>query len=211
MVKLTVFDLDGTIVHEPEFYRTVYSGTLTELVKERRGESGLEILRQCRENYNGKGELALLALNIPFREWAQRLIHAPLDLISPRPTLVEQIRKLSARKVIYTGSPTEMAERVLGRLGFAPQDFDDIVGWKESELLPVKWTCSSLVFETILKKFSVVPSQAWAVGDDWEADLLPAHSLGMKTARIRKQGGSPSAWFPTVEEFLAQIEGGENE
>ncbi len=201
-MKLIVFDLDGTIVAEPEFYRKVYSATLNLVVESRRGKRGLQILEHCREKFDGKGELALLALNIPFREWAQYLTEAPLDLIVPQPTLVKQMRKLSAHKVIYTGSPTRMAQRMLARLGFSREDFDEIIGWDESELFPMKWTCSPLVFKMILTKFSVAPSEVWSVGDDWETDLKPAKIIGMKTAEIRNYKGEPTQQFNRLEDFL---------
>ena len=212
MAKLIVFDLDGTIVVEPEFYRKVYSGTLTDLIRDERGERGLEILHFYRENYDGKGELALFALNIPFRSWAERLIDAPLDLISPQPEFVERFRSLKAKKVIYTGSPMEMAYRILQKVGFKEDDVDLIVGWKEPELFPLKWGCSPLVFESILLRFQCSPQDAWAVGGDWDTDLNPAQSIGMGTARICKQGGHADKEFETFAAFLNHmIEGKEHE
>lgn len=209
MTKLIVFDLDGTIVVEPEFYKEVYSGTLTDLVEDVRGERGLETLRFYRENYDGKGELALFALNIPFRMWAERLINASLDLISPQPELVEKFRSLKSKKVIYTGSPVEMADKILQRVGFTKDDVDLIVGWREPELSPLKWSCSPLVFESILLRFQHVPADAWAVGDDWDTDLNPAKVIGMRTARVRKQGGFAAREFGTLVAFLDHILGGE--
>jgi len=208
MKKLVVFDLDGTISVNSEFYRKVYSGTLESLIMERRGKEGLAMLKYCRENYDGKGELALFALNIPFRDWAQLLVNAPMELLMPQPRLCELIHALVTVKVVYTGSPIDMAARVLQRLGFSPtEDFDLILGWQEPELFPCKWTCSPLVFDGILKRFSVSPAEAWAVGDVWDTDLLPAQTVGMRTAMVRKQqGGHPDIWVPSVEEFLERLE-----
>lgn len=209
MTKLVVFDLDGTIAVNSEFYRTIYSGTLNKLVADRRGEDGLTMLRHCRNKYDGLGELALLALNIPFWEWAQLLVNAPLESLVPQPQLCGQIRDLQMIKVIYTGSPVGMAMKILERIGLSPaQDFDLIIGWKEPELFPTKWTCSPLVFEKILQKFSVSPDEAWAVGDTWITDLLPAQALGMRTALVRKNGGVPDARFSSVEMFIASIKQG---
>jgi len=211
MKKLVVFDLDGTIVVEPEFYRKVYSVTLNQVVERERGKQGVEVLQYCRENFNGKGELALFMLNIPFRKWAKELINAPLDLIHPHPVLVEQIRELGKKKVIYTGSPKEMALRVLERVGFSEGDFDFILGWREPELFPIKWSCSSIMFEYILKKFLMNPQEAWSVGDNWETDLRPAQVIGMKTAGIRKRGGNPTIWFAALQQFLTYVGGEKDE
>ncbi|MCD6429130.1 HAD family hydrolase [bacterium] len=206
MVELVVFDFDGTLVRNSEFYRKVYSATLAQVVENERGKQGLEVLQYYREKYDGKGELSLFALNIPYRKWAQLLIEAPLDLVQANSKLVKQMRRLDVYKVIYTGSPTEMIRCVLLRLGFILEDFDDIIGWKEPELFPVKWTCSPLIFEMILKKFSVSPSKAWAVGDDWETDLRPAQVIGMNTAAVWNFKGRPTLYFEKLEDFLNYLE-----
>ena len=49
MEKLVIFDLDGTIVAEPEFYRKVYSGTLRELIYQESGAEGIKMLEYCRQ------------------------------------------------------------------------------------------------------------------------------------------------------------------
>lgn len=201
--NLIIFDLDGTIVANPMFYATTYSGTLNHLIAEKRGEQGVEMLRYCREHYDGRGELALFALNIAFREWAEALINVSLESLTPQPQLCRKIRDSRGIKVIYTGSPIEMALKILKRVGFSPdEDFDLIMGWREPELFPIKWTCSSFVFEEILRRFSVSPSAAWAVGDVWGTDLLPAKAIGMKTALVGSSVGMPDAVFPTIEMFM---------
>lgn len=201
--NLIVFDLDGTIVANPMFYRTTYSGTLNHLIAEKRGKRGIEMLHYCREYYDGRGELALFALNIAFREWAEVLTNSSLASLTPQPQLCRKIRDFRGIKVIYTGSPIEMALKILERVGFSPnEDFDLIVGWREPELFPTKWTCSPFVFEEILRRFSVLPSAAWAVGDVWDTDLLPAKTIGMKTALVGDCVGMPDAVFLTIEMFM---------
>ena len=202
MEKLVVFDLDGTIVVEPVFYRKFYSGTLTQLVKREKGKKGLEVLEYYRKNFSGRGELSLFMLNIPFKKWREELVNSSLDLISPKPMLVAQIRELEMKKVIYTGSPEEMALRILERVGFREGDFDCLFGWKEPELFPVKWSCSPIMFEYILEKYQVNPKEAWSVGDNWETDLVPAQKIGMKTAKVGKPSGNPTVQASSIEEFL---------
>lgn len=206
MARLFIFDFDGTVSVNHEFYKDVYSGTLNKLIQDKRGEEGIEVLKDCRKNYDGKGELALFALNIPFREWAKKLIDAPLDLLAPQPLLIRQFNTLRAIKVIYTGSPVEMVVKMLSKLGFSKNDFDLIIGWREPEFFPIKWGCSPLVFESILNRFSVDPTDAWAVGDDWDTDLKPAQVIGMRTATVRKKGGNPNKHFPSLCDFLDSIQ-----
>lgn len=205
MEKLIVFDLDGTIVKWSEEYRKIYSGSLNQVVKRERGELGLKVLQYCRENFNGKGELSLFILNIPFRKWAKKLIEASLDSINTQPMLVNQIRELDTKKVIYTGSPVKMVSRVLIKMGFSEKDFDLVIGWREPELFPVKWSCSPIVFEYFLKRFQISPEHAWSVGDDWDTDLRPAQRIGMNTVKVGKLDGNPTLLVPSIQEFLNYI------
>lgn len=203
MLTAYIFDLDGTLATDREFYRSVYSGTLTELIREERGAEGIRMLEYCRKSYQGKGELALFALNIPFNIWAERLIAAPLDLITPNPALVRAIRQISGVKVIYTGSPTQMAERILKRLGFNQNDFAEVVGWEIGELFPMKWSCAPFVFRSLLEKYQCQPGLSWSIGDKWDTDLEPAQRLGIKTALIAERNGSSAdVCFASVCDFL---------
>lgn len=202
--NLLVFDMDGTIVDEPEFYRGVYSGTLNETIASEKGQIGLDALQWYRTNQGGKGELALAALGIPFGRWADRLIAAPLNLIAPQPAVVERLRSLDVRKVIYTGSPTLMALRILERFGFDPfRDFDYILGWESPQSSPMKWGCSPQPFRDILQQFNCKPCNAWSVGDNWETDLEPARQIGISTFQIGNRAGIPDYRFPSLAQFLS--------
>jgi len=209
-IKLLIFDFDGVLVEWSKEYRKWYSSTLERVVERERGKKGLEIVEYCRKAFNGKGELALFLLDIPFRKWAQLLIKIPRDIISSQPEIVSRVKKIPAYKVIYTGSPTKMVERVLPWLGFSLGDFHWILGWRKPELFPLKWTSSPLVFEAILSKFSVAPKEAWVVGDDWTTDLQPAKAIGLRTVGIGKCEGKPDFKFKNVKKFLEFI-GGERE
>ena len=203
MKRLVVFDLDGTLVVNPAFYRDVYSGTLTQLIEELKGKQGLEVLARFRRDFGGKGELALKALGIPFAAWAERLIAVSLEQILPNPRLVEAIRCLDAIKVIYTGSPVKMAERVLERIGFAGEDFAKIIGWQVLDEVPAKWSCSPQIFRDLLAEFGADASESWAVGDTWETDLAPAQVAGMQTVLISlRRKGEPDYVYSTLQQFL---------
>lgn len=212
MERAIIFDLDGTLVADSAFYRAVYSGSLTSLVQEMRGEDGLKTLAFCRQTYNGKGELALFALNIPYTSWVEQLVKAPLDLITPQPQMVESIRTLSWKKVIYTGSPRLMAIRTLKQLGFKVGDFDLIIGWDDTDMFPVKWTCAISAFELILLKIGCQPPNCWSVGDTWETDLRPAQLIGAKTAKIGSmKNETATACFPRINDFLSYLKGGSDD
>ena len=98
-----------------------------------------------------------------------------------------------------------MVNCVLVKLGFTADDFDLIIGWQEPETFPVKWTCSPVIFEKIIKQFNCKPGESLAVGDDWSTDLLPAKTLGIKTAQIGKHNSEADFHFDNIQEFLKQI------
>lgn len=203
MAKLIVFDFDGTILAGKQLCTELYSVSLERVIYDQRSTHGIEVLEKCRKNYAGKGELALNALNIPFRNWAHEIFITALKMrVDLHPYLCQLIRRLKAQKVIYSGSPIEVIMRFLPQLGFTSSDFQQILGWQEPEQFPLKWACSPLVFKGILKEFSIAPADALAVGDVWDTDLLPAKTIGMKTAIIGEKVGHPDFCFSTLERFL---------
>jgi FMN phosphatase YigB (HAD superfamily) len=205
MPRVIVFDLDGTLVDDKKFYRDVYSGTLEQLIKDTSGRQGVSTLTHFRENHSGQGELALTELGIPFRAWAEKLCVAPLDLVTPRPDIVAAVRSLNCKKVVYTGSPHQLAIRMLSKRGFKPNDFDRIIGWQPPDQFPAKWSRNTSVFQQILQDFECQPDEAWSVGDSWEADLQPAHAIGMRVAQIGTRNGTPATLFPNIMSFIERI------
>lgn len=204
---LTIWDMDMTIVLQGEFYRKVYSTTLEQTVFEAAREEGLKTLAFYRENREGKGELALGALGIPFSKWAAKLDEASVDDIIPKPDIVERFRKIPSKKVLFTGSPKGMAYRILTRFGFNPeQDFDAIIGWEEPEISPLKWSCSPFVFRAICNEMGVDPQNAWSIGDNWESDLLPAQLQGITTIQINKNTGNPDFRFASISSLIDTVE-----
>src|SRR3989338_6175784 len=131
--KLIIFDLDGTLSDNSTFEEEVYSKSLDKIVAEKRGNYGTEVLSQCRKNFEGKGELSLFALNIPFAGWSKIINESSVDLVKPDRELVEQIKRIDVKKVIYTGSPTKIAERIIEKIGFSVSDFNLILGYSEPE------------------------------------------------------------------------------
>ena len=201
--KLTIWDMDGTLVQEPSFYRGVYSTSLEQTAREIVGQKGVDEINFCRANFEGKGELALGRLGIPFSEWGKRLVAAPVDLITPKSQVVEKFRSLETPKVLFTGSPLEMAMKILDRVGFDPLcDFEMLVGWQEPEDEPSKWYQSKRIFQEILQKMNVNPQDAWSIGDNWETDLAPAQALGLITVQIERTTGQPDYRYPNISAFI---------
>ena len=208
MTDLVILDLDGTIVVEPKFYTSVYSQTLEDLVLERKGPRGVDRLQACRAEYSGKGELVLFELNIPFSAWAEKLMKASLEYVNEQSVLVDTIGEYNFPKVVYTGSPLKMATRLLKKIGFKTHDLNEVIGWENPELYPIKWGCSPLSFEFIMQKFNADPKRTWSVGDNWQTDCMPAQAVGMQTALICRNGsseGNPDLRVNSLYDFLQKI------
>ena len=187
---LYTFDNDNTLYQCPEFFRKVFSETLTEVVSREKGERGLEQLQWCRKNCGGRGELALELLGIPIAHWHELVDQASrehIDLIEPSPELVTELRKLRGHKVIYTGAPLSHAMRVTQRLGFPPGFFEFMFHWEPGDHTPVKWAGTAAPFRAIARYFRVEPMYTVAYGDNWPYDLAPAARLEMRTVLV---GGS---------------------
>src|SRR3990167_7745139 len=71
--KLYIFDLDGTLVDDMEFYRKIYTENLEQLVSERYGQEGLRLVNMMRSANGDKGELALLDLGMSYYDWWDRI------------------------------------------------------------------------------------------------------------------------------------------
>jgi putative hydrolase of the HAD superfamily len=54
------------------------------------------------------------------------------------------------------------------------------------------------LFEHALKWPGVTSAPAWMVGDNFDADIRPAASLGLSTAWLAPGGASPETGIPTV-------------
>ena len=157
---------------------------------------------QITKNFGGKGELSLFALDIPFSGWAKIINESPVDLVKSDSELVEQVKRMGIKKVVYTGSPKIIAERIVEKIGFSVNDFDLILGYSEPEIFPVKWASSPVVLEKIVNQFGFDPDEAWMVGNEWLIDSMPAKSIGIKTAQIKSKVGNPDFCFDTLKEFL---------
>lgn len=204
--ELMICDMDMTIILQGEFYRKIYSTTLEQTIFEAAGENGLRTLSYYRDNFEGKGELALGALGIPFSKWAVKLNEASVDDIIPQPDVVEKFRSTPSKKVVFTGSPKEMAYKLLTQFGFDPEkDFDAIFGWEEPEISPLKWNCSPFVFKAICQRMGVDPLNTWSIGDNWESDLLPAQLQGITTIQINKMTGNPDFRFASIADLIDQV------
>jgi FMN phosphatase YigB (HAD superfamily) len=201
-----IFDLDGTLNVNSQFYFKYYTQTLIEVIKKHKGDLGLEILNRTAKENEGKGGKALIKLDIGFIEWANYINQADLNELVPNPILVDLINKLDGKKVLYTGSPECISKKILLKLGFKLDDFAIIFGWNESQKWPIKWEGSELIYQKFLDLENCSPHHTWSIGDSWNLDLEPAKKIGIKVCGIRKKMSQQTdLWFEKAEYFCQSI------
>ena len=197
-MKMYIFDLDGTLINDMGFYRKIYTENLEALVRERHGEAGLHIVEMVRQKNRGKGDLALLVLGISYDEWFDRVTDADLKMLTPQPEIVRVIQKLEGIKVVFTGTSRKLAVKLLERVGFNANDFNEIIAHEKPAVVPLKLTADKLVFQYLLDKYKVAPKNAYMIGDEYEFDLLPAKMLGINTIEVRHESGRADHFIPNI-------------
>lgn len=205
-MKLYIFDLDGTLIDDMDFYRRIYTENLEKLVKDRYGDEGLKIVEMVRRVNRGKGELALLVLGISYDEWFDAVSDADLKLLPQKPQLVEAVKKLDGIRVVFTGASRSLAEKMLDRVGFKPKDFDEIIAFEKPSVVPLKLSADGLVFQYLLDKYKIVPQDAYMMGDEYEFDLLPAKVIGINVIEVRHKSGKADHFVQTIIDLPKYLE-----
>lgn len=205
-MKLYIFDLDGTLIDDMDFYRRIYTENLEKLVKGRYGDEGLKIVNMVRRVNRGKGELALLVLGISYDEWFDAVSEDDLKLLSKKSQLVEAVKKLDGVRVVFTGASRVLAEKMLSRVGFKPEDFNEIIAFEKPSVVPLKLSADRLVFQYLLGKYKVAPEDAYMVGDEYEFDLLPAKILGINTVEVRHKSGKADHFVQNIIDLPKYLE-----
>lgn len=207
-MKLYIFDLDGTLIDDMDFYRRIYTENLDKLVKGRYGDEGLKIVNMVRRANRGKGELALLVLGISYDEWFDAVSDEDLKLLQQKPKLVEAVKKLNGIRVVFTGASRNLAQKMLGRVGFKPKDFDEMIAFEKPSVVPLKLSADKLVFQYLLDKYKIAPQNAYMMGDEYEFDLLPAKVFGINAIEVRHKSGKAEHFVPSIvdlPEYLKSI------
>jgi FMN phosphatase YigB (HAD superfamily) len=203
--NLYIFDLDGTLVDDMAFYRKIYTENLESLVLERHGAEGMKIVDMVRASNRGKGELALLVLGIPYKDWFEKTSDDQLSQLAGQPDRVKAIRGLKGKKVVFTGTSRSLANKILDRIGFDNNDFVEVIAFDPPAVAPLKLTADPLTFRYLLEKYNGGPAKTYMIGDEYEFDLSPAKALGIHTVEVRHNSHKAERSFPTIAEVLAYL------
>ncbi|MEO0137778.1 MAG: HAD family hydrolase [candidate division WOR-3 bacterium] len=192
MVKVIIFDLDGTLYTSPEVYQKFaeaayhtyakIKNTTLEQAKETLEKRRAEIKEE--KGYPIPYTLALLSFGIPIEEWHNENIKYfdAGDYLKPDQELQGVLKKLKAKYklAVFTNNNRIQTERILNALGIKAL-FDYIFTYENFRLIKP----DPRVFQFLVKEIGFKPEECLMVGDRYHVDLLPAKEQGMAIFEVR--------------------------
>lgn len=192
MIKVILFDLDGTLYKSDEVYQKFAEAAYYTYAKIKKTsiKQAKEILEKRRDEmkkekgYSIPYTLALLSFGIPIEEWHKENIKFfnAGDYLKRDDRLKEILSKLkdNYKLGVFTNNNRVQTERILKALGI-------------EKLFDFKFTYESFnlikpdpeVFKHILKKIDVKPQECLMVGDRYYVDLVPAKEQGMEIFEVK--------------------------
>jgi putative hydrolase of the HAD superfamily len=192
MIKVILFDLDGTLYHSTEVQRKFAEAAYHALAKLKNitvteAESLIEDTREQLKQKHGfpvPYTMTLLRFGMPVEKWHKENINHfdPRDYISANGELrqmLEDLRK-RCRLAILTNNNEVQAGRILEAL-------------KVKDLFEHVFTYNSFrtmkpnpeFYEKAAKEMRVSPNECLVVGDRYNVDLIPAQELGMQIYEVK--------------------------
>ncbi|MEO0216842.1 MAG: HAD family hydrolase [candidate division WOR-3 bacterium] len=191
MLKVIIFDLDGTLYTSNEVYQKFAEAAYYTYAKLKKStlEQAKEILEKRREEmrkergYAVPYTLALLSFGIPIEEWHKENIKFfnAGDFLKKDERLANILSKLKEKYklAVFTNNNRIQTERILKALGIEKL-FDYIFTYESFELIKP----NPEVFKKIIKELKVKPEECLMVGDRYYVDLLPAKEQGMEIHEV---------------------------
>jgi HAD superfamily hydrolase (TIGR01549 family) len=197
-IRCILFDLDGTLYDSKE-YSEYFDSEITQIVAnllhlERNDASRL---LQARRKELVTLTRAVESMGIDRQEF-HRVVAARLEPArylshnEEARNAIRQLRTDGAKIGLVSNSGRGMVVKILGALGLEPALFDVIVTGTDVEPKP-----SHQPFEYALDKLRCDRAETVYIGDRDEAEIRPAHEIGLRTILISQQG-SRSKWADRV-------------
>ncbi len=177
-----VFDLDNTLYPRTCNLFAQIDSLITDYVADVTGLARDEarVLQKAYYRDNGTTLNGLMAFHGVDPDHYLSVVHAiDYSPVEADPALVEAIRRLPGRKLIFTNADTGHAESVLHRLG-AIDLFDGIFDIRATGYTPKP---EKPAYDRFLQHFGVAPDRA-VMFDDLEKNLKTPHELGMRTVQV---------------------------
>ena len=169
--------------------------------------------KEIKKNYFYKYNTTLNGMiknhKINANEFLEFVHNINIDFLKKDPMLIEELKKLDGKKIIFTNGPRNHALNVTKRIGI-DRYFDDIFDIVDSEFVPKP---AIQPYKKLVEKHKIDPKLCGFV-EDIARNLKPAYEMGMKTIWIendepwaKKYSDSDFINFKTnnLSEFLKQI------
>ncbi|MEO0142519.1 MAG: HAD family hydrolase [candidate division WOR-3 bacterium] len=192
MLKIIIFDLDGTLYTSTEVYQKFAEAAYHTYAKLKNTtiEQAKEILERRREElkrergYAVPYTLALLSFGIPIEEWHKENIKFfnAGDYLKPNSELKDVLIQLKKRYklAVFTNNNRIQTQRILKAIGIEAL-FDYVFTYESFNLIKP----DPKIFKMVIKRLKVKPEECLMVGDRYDVDLNPAKELGMKIYEVK--------------------------
>lgn len=192
MLKIILFDLDGTLYKSAEIYQKFAEAAYHTYAMEKHTtiERAKEILETKRDEmkrergYAVPYTLALLAFNIPIEKWHEENIKffdagAYLSEDKKLQNFLKELKKRHKLGVLTNNNKIQ-TERILKKLKI--EEFFDVIFTYESFKLIKP---DPRIFMKVINNIGVKPDECLMVGDRYDVDLVPAKEVGMQIFEVK--------------------------
>ncbi len=192
MIKVILFDLDGTLYKNPEIRKKFAEAAYHALARlknisvddaKRMIEGTREKLKQ-KHGFPVPYTLTLIRFGMPVETWHKENIDFfdPRDYLSQNGELKKMLSGLRkrCRLAILTNNNETQAQRILEALKVRNL-FDRVFTYNSFKTMKP----NPDFFKKAAKEMGVKPDECLVVGDRYSVDLIPAQDLGMKIYEVK--------------------------
>ena len=192
MIKVILFDLDGTLYKNPEIRKKFAEAAYQALAKLKKisVDEAKSLIEDTREKLKKKHgfpvpyTLTLVRFGMPVEMWHKENIDFfdPRDYLTQNGKLKEMLLGLRkrCRLAILTNNNEVQAQRILEALNVRDL-FDRVFSYNSFKTMKP----NPQFFKKAAKEMDVNPSECLVVGDRYSVDLIPAQNLGMKIYEVK--------------------------
>lgn len=181
-IDVWVFDLDNTLYSRTCNLFAQIDVAITDYVEKTTGLERTKA-RLLQKSYFKEYGTTLTGLLKNYQIVSDDYLNSVHDIdyspVPAHPELMDAIRALPGRKLIFTNADTGHTNAVLEKLG-GSDIFESIFDIRDADLIPKP---VQSVYEKFLAKYDVDPAKA-AMFEDMEKNLLVPHQKGMKTVHV---------------------------